>query len=320
MTVRVRPFAERDYPAYARIARVSEGEPVDVDSLRALDARWDWSRYERVRVVAADEEDAPLGYGEIHHDPAHFEPRRYFVRLGVEPRMRRRGIGAALWAQLAAELDERRAETACLWARDHTACASFITKRGFREVTRVHHMVIAAARAPVLTASISERLAGGGVGITSLAQLAATDRAALEKAHALDAEARAGERGLGPVTPLPSERWRADVAADPQAVARYLVAMAGDRYVGECVSRPSTRADDVLDVQALAVHPEFRGRGIGRALLLALHGYARAKEYREIHASAVRENEAFVRLSTSLGYAIVESLAGYELAVTPSSP
>ena len=103
MTVRVRPFAaDRDYPAFSRIHSISEGMRVTPEEARAEDARWDWS-YEKVRVVAVDEEDVPLGYGEIYHEPARFEPRRYFVRLAVEPRVRRRGIGAAIWDHLAAE-------------------------------------------------------------------------------------------------------------------------------------------------------------------------------------------------------------------------
>jgi ribosomal protein S18 acetylase RimI-like enzyme len=75
-----------------------------------------------------------------------------------------------------------------------------------------------------------------------------------------------------------------------------------------------------LDVGSTGVLPEYRRRGIGRALKLRLHAYARAHGYRELHTANVRHNKAMLDLNDSLGYVIVESLGGYELALTPSSP
>ncbi len=315
MTVRVRPFAERDYPAYTRIVQMTEGEPVEVATLRSRDSRWAWSRYEKVRAVAVDEEDAPLGYGEIHHEPSRFDPRRYFVRLGVDPRMRRRGIGGAIWSHLAVELDERGARIACLWARDHTACVDFITKRGFREVIRSYAQVLAVATAPQPTPATRERLAAAGVRIVSLAKLAENDEEALAKAHALHSEARPDQHSLGPVTAVPFADWKAHNIDDPHALPdAYLVAVRGRDLVGQCSARRDPRAEDVLDIGVTAVRPEFRRHGIGRGLKLALHEYARARGYQEIHTSTARENAAIVALNTSLGYAIVESSGGYEMA------
>jgi len=264
VTIRVRPFAERDYPAVARIWRISEGEPVDAEALRARDARWDRSRFQKVRVVAVDEDDAPLGYGEIYHEPSRFEPRRYFMRIGVDPPKRRRGIGAAVWAHLAAELEERRGLVACLWARDHTACVESIAARGFREVIRSYAQVIAVAAAPLPTPASRERLDAAGTRMASLADLAAHHRDAYAKAHALA---------------LPDE---------------YLVAVAGDEYVGQCTARRAIRAEDVLQLGVTAVRPAYRRRGIGRALKLTLHEYAREGLPRDPHEHGAREHAAGV--------------------------
>jgi len=119
VTPRVRLFADRDYTAFVRIMRLAEQRDISVLGAREQDGRWDHSRYEQVRVVAVDEEDAPLGYGEIHHEPSRFDPRRYFLRLAVDPRLRRQGIGAVIWTQLRAELDERSARIVCLGALPH---------------------------------------------------------------------------------------------------------------------------------------------------------------------------------------------------------
>ncbi|TME28949.1 MAG: hypothetical protein E6I66_11975, partial [Chloroflexi bacterium] len=66
MTRRVRLFADRDYAAFVRIKRLAEQRDISVALAREQDGRWDHSRYEQVRIVAVDEEDAPLGYGEIY--------------------------------------------------------------------------------------------------------------------------------------------------------------------------------------------------------------------------------------------------------------
>jgi ribosomal protein S18 acetylase RimI-like enzyme len=320
VTVRVRPFADRDYAAVTRIRRIAEGEPIEVDELRRADARWDHSRYEKVRVVAADEEDAPLGYGEIHHEPTRFEPERYFLRIAVDPTKRRRGIGASVWTQLHAELVERRAGVTGLWARDHTACVDFIVRRGFREVTRLYSLVRAVATAPLPTPALEERLAASGVRISSLAELVRDDPAAYAKAYELFYASWLDQPALGRLTRVPFAEWRADRVDDPAALLdAYFIATSGRDFVGQCAGQRS-RSEDVLDVGSTGVLPEYRRRGIGRALKLRLHAYARAHGYRELHTANVRHNKAMLDLNDSLGYVIVESLGGYELALTPSSP
>ena len=77
---------------------------------------------------------------------------------------------------------------------------------------------------------------------------------------------------------------------------------------------------DCLRIGITGVLPEFRRRGIGRALKLRVHAWAKAHAFREIRTSNTRPNVAMLSLNESLGYVIVESWAGYELALTPSSP
>ncbi|HUQ41867.1 MAG TPA: GNAT family N-acetyltransferase [Candidatus Limnocylindrales bacterium] len=320
MTLRVRPFAERDYVAYARIRSIGEREPTEAAAAREADARWDSSRYDRVRVVAVDEEDAAVGYGEIHHEPTRFEPGRYFIRIAVDPDKRRRGIGAALWSHLHAELAERKAVVACLWCDDHTACLPFIARRGFREVIRSYRMVCAVASAPQPTEAHEELLAREGITVTTLADLMRDDDQAAQKAHALDFAARSDQPTLGRVTSAPFESWFAFHVEDPAALPEaYFVATIGGQYVGVTSGRRRA-SDDVLDIGITAVQPAYRRRGIGRSLKLRLHAYARAEGYREIHTSNAKQNVPMVKLNESLGYVIVESWGGYELALIPSSP
>jgi ribosomal protein S18 acetylase RimI-like enzyme len=316
VTFRVRPFRESDYTALARIKRTAEREPVTAEELRERDARWNYGRYEKVRAVGVDEEDAPIGYGEIYHEPSRFEPRRYFLRLAVDPRLRRQGIGAAVWMHLAAELDERSALVACLWADDGTACRDFIVRRGFIEVIRSYEQVVALATAPHPHGQAEERLTKSGISIETLAALCVRDEAnALRRAHELYTAARLDQPTLGRVTAEPFADWRRRVVDAPDALLQAtFVALDGDHHVG--CSAVHRESDDVLRMQITAVLPEYRRRGIARALKLRVHAWARANGYREIHTSTSASNVGMVSLNTALGYAIVASWGGYELRFT----
>jgi len=310
---RVRPFDDLDYTAYARIASLAEGRRLDAALERAADARWDHARYDRRRVVAVDEEDAPVGYGEIRHEPSRFDPRRFFVRLGVDSPTRRRGVGAALWDRLASELAARRAEVACLWAGDATACQAFILRRGFVEVVRAYEEVLAVASAQLPTPAGTEQLAGAGIRVTTLTALRAErGDEVLDAAWDLHSACRLDHTALGRATPRPFADWIADNVDGPSAAPDgYFIALDGARLVG-CTS-VSREGDDTLRIALTGVLPAYRRRGSARALKLRLHAWARSTGVREIHTTVTSANPAMLALNDALGYAIVGSVGGYEL-------
>ena len=313
MTPRVRLFADRDYTAFVRIRRLAEQRDISVAIAREEDGRWDHSRYEQVRVVAVDEEDAPVGYGEIYHEPSRFDPRRYFLRLAVDPRLRRQGIGAAIWTHLRAELDERSAKVACLWSDDGTACREFIVRRGFIEVVRSYEQVLALATAPLQLAAAEEAVRARGIRVETLSDLRARrGDEALAQVHELYTDSRVDQPTLGKVTSRPFEDWRHEVFDELGALPdAYFVARDGERLVG--CSAVHASGEDVLRILITGVLPQYRRQGIARLLKLRVHVWARAHGYREIHTSTA--NVSVVALNTALGYAIVGSWGGYELAI-----
>jgi GNAT superfamily N-acetyltransferase len=313
VTPRVRLFADRDYTAFVRIKRLAEQRDISVAVAREEDGRWDHSRYEKVRLVAVDEEDAPLGYGEIYHEPSRFDPRRYFLRLAVDPRLRRQSIGAAIWTHLRAELDERSAKIVCLWADDGTACREFIVRRGFVEVVRSYEQVVALATAPLHLAAAEEAVRARDIRVETLSEL--RDRQGdetLRQVHELYTASRVDQPTLGRVTARPFEDWRREVFEDLGGLpeAYFLAAHAG-RLVG--CSGVHASGEDVLRILITGVLPEYRRQGIARLLKLRVHAWARAHGYREIHTSTA--NAAAVELNAALGYAVVGSWGGYELAI-----
>ena len=310
---RVRLFADRDYPAFVRIKRLAEQRDISVAVAREEDGRWDHSRYERVRVVAVDEEDAPLGYGEIYHEPSRFDPRRYFVRLAVDPRLRRQGVGAVLWTTLRAELDERSAKVACLWTDDGTACRDFIVGRGFVEVVRSYEQVVALATARLNIARAEALVAARHIRVETLSELLAREgENSLKRLHELDTASRFDQPTLGGVTARPFDDWRREVIDEVHAPAdAFFIASDRERLVG--CSGVFPQGEEVVRILITGVLPEYRRQGIARLLKLHVHAWARGQGYREIHTNTA--NAAAVALNISLGYVIVGSRGGYELAI-----
>ena len=309
---RVRAFADRDYTAYARIARLHRPDVADAETARADDAALD-PRTELVRVVAVDEEDAPVGYGAIAHDLGRYDPRRYVLDLGVDTTLRRRGIGAALWERLGTELDSRGAEVVGLWAGDATACQAFIAKRKFVEVGRMYQQVLAVASAPLPTRAAEERVRAAGITITTLAALRdAIGDLALEAAWDLHSACRLELVTLGRATPEPFPEWiRRNLTDDAALPGAHFIALDGARYVGLCSLR--RESEDTLRIGLTGVLPAYRRRGIGRLLKLRAHAWARAHGFREIHTTTTKASAAMLALNDALGYPIVGSWGGYEL-------
>ncbi len=311
---RVRPFADADYTAYARIARLHRSGTGDPAAARADDAMRD-PRYDHVRLVAVDEEDAPIGYGSIYHEPTRYDSRRYVLDLGVDTTKRRRGVGAALWDGLRLELAARSAEVVGLWTGDATACNAFIVKRGFVEVARANQQVRAVASAPLPTRAVEERVTGTGIRITTLAALrnALGDRG-LEAVWELHTAIRSEDVTLGRAMPDPFVDWLAQSVTGEAALPdAHFVALDGGRYVGASAARRD--GDDTLRMAITGVLPPYRRRGIGRLLKLRVHAWARANGFSEIHTTVTKDNAAMLALNDGLGYPIVSSWGGYELRI-----
>ncbi len=131
MEILVRPFHPHDYPRLAKIRCEAEGEDATVEDIRRYDERWDYARYEKVRVVAQDEEGVAIGYGELHHEPDRFDPRAYFLRLAVDPAYHRRGVATAIWEQIQGELEERSATVVRVRTEEGSPGAAWARRQRF---------------------------------------------------------------------------------------------------------------------------------------------------------------------------------------------
>ena len=131
MDVHVRPFHPHDYPRVAKIRSEAGRDDITAEDLRRYDEQWDHSRFEKVRVVAHDEERVTIGYGELHHEPNRFDPRAYFLHLAVDRTYRRRGVATAIWEHVEMELHERSATVVRLRTLDPSPGAEWARGKGF---------------------------------------------------------------------------------------------------------------------------------------------------------------------------------------------
>jgi [ribosomal protein S18]-alanine N-acetyltransferase len=92
--------------------------------------------------------------------------------------------------------------------------------------------------------------------------------------------------------------------------ARTLLAELGERPLGFGIMRAET--EGVLALNAIAVAPEERGRGVGRRLMQAVERYARDHGFRSITLNTAQANLGALDLFLRSGFVIVQrATTGY---------
>ncbi|EQB16171.1 GNAT family N-acetyltransferase [Novosphingobium lindaniclasticum] len=119
----------------------------------------------------------------------------------------------------------------------------------------------------------------------------------------LDSYARDPMGGGKPLSEDVRERLVPELAAHPGAFS--LLAFEGDDAVGlaNCITGFSTfAARPLVNIHDMAVLPAARGRGVGRALMLAVEQEARARGACKITLEVLSGNATAKGLYASLGY------------------
>ncbi|MBI3973313.1 MAG: GNAT family N-acetyltransferase [Chloroflexi bacterium] len=340
MAARVRPFGAADLAACLAIGNaVDPAHPVSLADARRRDELWATERYHLVRFVADVAGEASnagdagrriVGWGQIAHAPWQFHPRKYDLRLEVDPAHRQRGVGSQLFQQLLDALLARDALLVRAVATESDAASSgFLTRRGFREIWRtLESRLDVDAFDPVPFAGAAERVERQGVTITTLAAELARDPDVLREVYDLHVVCNRSQQEIDPVTPPPFEAFAANEVDGPRAIleAWFLArdARAGHCFVGlSTLERLTGTADtakgvaDTADTAAVegvegmagvleagytAVHPAYRGRGIALALKRRTIAYARDHGYRFIETNSNAGNEPMLRINAALGF------------------
>jgi GNAT superfamily N-acetyltransferase len=306
VTAQIRPYADADLAAMVGVrSRAAPEAATTVEQAAYRESLWDTSRYTRVRLVA-ERDDQVVGWGEVTHAPWRFHPRKYALRLYVEPTRQGQGIGSALHDRLLDELRERGALLARATVHEtRPRAVEFFTRRGYAEVERFWPSHLDVARFDFARfATADERVAGQGIVLTTLAEERARDAGIVRPLYDLAFRSEFDEPTVDPATPVPFEEWLASEIDDPQVLPdAYFLARDGARLVGLSSLVRLAGQPEALDTGYTCVDPDYRGRGIAIALKLRAIAYARAHGYREIRTENHSLNVPMLRINEALGFA-----------------
>jgi ribosomal protein S18 acetylase RimI-like enzyme len=140
-----------------------------------------------------------------------------------------------------------------------------------------------------------------------------TDRAAvcaMLNSYALDPMG-----GSTPIAPEPLARLCDDLAAKPFAFSflAWQPTAGGEQAVGlaNCFEGYSTfKAQPLINIHDLAVHPSARGQGVGQALMQAVQGEAKARNACKITLEVLSNNFVALKSYERFGF------AAYQLGAT----
>jgi mycothiol synthase len=304
-----RAFEDRDYQRLAEInAAIDPRSSSTRESLRYRDATLE-PRVRMVRIVAETQTDTVVAAGQVMHIWWAYHPRRYLMRLEVDPAWQHRGIGSALFERLLAELNTWGADLVRTEAPSlRPEAIAFLEHRGFREWRRRWESSLDVATANVeMLHKAHEGVLNSSITITTYAD--EQTRRGKQLAHDVytadtlfgnDEPAQAVDDGAESMS---FERFAATQLDSPDVLPTgHFLALDEGRIVGLSRLRRDHRHADVLYQELTGTHPEYRGRGIAKALKLCTIEFARENGYRQIRTSNDSTNAPMLHINDAIGF------------------
>jgi len=302
--ITIRPFTERDYPAY--VAVVNDTFPDYATSVAALrfgdDHRDPQCRQGRFMAEAAG---AIVGVGSYDQWAGMYHPRKFAIDVTIMPQWQGQGFGAALYERVMAALEPFAPLSVRSQGRaDLERGIRFLRERGFVEGMRSWESRLAVADFdPAPFAGAEARIAASGITIRTIPELAG-DPARDRKLYELDRELFADVPSPEPPTPIPFEHFVARRLGDPDLIPEaYYIAIddATGEYAGMGQLWRSSGSADLYN-GLTAVRRAYRRRGIALALKLRGIAHARAVGAPTIKTWNETNNRGMLAINEALGF------------------
>ena len=319
-----RPFTEADYEALVAIHNACFPDIQEsVASWRHSDenreARIKWGRW------LCEEDGRAVGVAGFSGMSWMYHPRKFYGYVMVEPAARRRGVGAALYERLLAELDAH--EPLSLRGEifeEHADGLRFAAARGFVAGMRERESVLdLTAFDPAAFAGDVERvLAPGDIAILGYEELAA-DPDRHRKLWELEGLTGRDMPAPEPITIPDFDNYARRMFSHPQFFPEcFLVAVDEGAYVGETWLWHSATPGR-LHTGFTGVLREYRGRGIAMAIKVKVLARAKALGYRDVLTWNDSTNASMLGVNGRLGFRERPAWIDHELifaAARPESP
>lgn len=259
---------------------------------------------------------AQAAYGE---DAWNHTPGKYNLDIIVHPAWQRQGIGARLYAAIAAALAIQVPAPTLLTAttrEDQPGALALLAKHGFVQVMRSPMARLAVLEVdPSRFADTAERVRQAGITIHCMRELKARDpawqRHWYELEMAINADHPMPDRG----EPLPYETFAGFLETDLVNLDGAFFALdEHDQYVGQSTLEVRTPGSDTISVGMTGVRRSHRRRGIATALKLRTIDYARKQGITWIQTSNEEHNPMF-QLNLLLGFQPAPAWLNFEKRV-----
>jgi ribosomal protein S18 acetylase RimI-like enzyme len=308
---------------------ISSKEAVAIYATKDDRRRGDFGATERFATLVAKIDGRIVGMLDFHerYDTGLSRPTLYIEDIFVESAHRKRGVGSALLAGLAACAHERNISRIDLHVREDNSAARRLYRRlGFE---RLRSIVSVLAGPPLLgRVDGAKRVLDRGADASSSASMPSSPGAAPIAFHVRFAEPEDVARLFqlkcqmatldGNIHPMSAteDDWRRD-SSGPHLKFVALVA----EHAAEIIAMLTFSAhhygalpQPALSVQDLFVQPDFRRQGIASSLLAELYVHARKAQFAHIELNIQKQNRAGNEMSRRLGFARVRHCASYSLA------
>jgi GNAT superfamily N-acetyltransferase len=302
----LRPVQPDDYPRLAAIAAA-------IDPLESRGAEWfrerdeNWNARLLRHHLVAERDGLVVGWGEVGHGWWAYHPRKFHLRLNVDPACQREGIGSSLYASLTdyVEANWNPRQIAAEASELHPSSIAFLEHRGFAEVHRRWDATLSVDRAHLdrLNAAL-QRVADQGLTVVTLTE-ERRRRAERFDQDVFDFEQRVylDEPGYDPEGSLQFDQFVAvELNPKTRVDAGSFLALDGSRIVGISRLRYDSGGERILHVGFTGVEAAYRGRGIALALKLLTVDFARREGFAAIRTENDSSNAPMLRINLGIGF------------------
>lgn len=297
--LRLRPLdIPTDYGRIAEIYSASFWSPTTAAALAAEESTFP-VQGERHRLACVDASDLVVAYGSLVRE-GHEEPGHYGIRVAVDAKHRRQGIGDMVLAELERLASERGATRLDARFRDDPPFLSFAQRHGYaiHERSFGWSLNVAAFDETPFTGVLT-RLASDGLRFVTLAEN--DPQLTPEALYELERHANHDEPGYEDQPFIHYDQWhRETYESEDRPLDCTIVAMDGARPVA--MSGVAAQPNGNMRVTFTGVHRDYRGRGLAQAVKLLAIRTARHHGAAWLGTGNSERNAALLHVNARFGF------------------